>query len=610
MEAQYAMAPQMAGPNPYIYYGNEHEQEHAQYMHQYQAYPTHMHPHFAYGPVPMPMAPSSYPQQMQPQMHFAPVPHMTPIASPQPHQRKPMILASSGSPALMPLDTRCGDMYVMPQTPPLSSGARSAMSSPPSSCGPLPTPTNGEGLYLHDMFEGVKQGCEVEVHSEILANVGWGRAGSPPMSPVLIKPAAASSQSSDSLLSANVSCPSLSPSPSPIPFNVASPQPTFTTFCDPRNLIVDCSEPNVVLASSPEFPPLPVLCVEDEESKFTLTLSQAHQEEESAAPSALITKADEASPELPAFVISSEFDSEDEFDGFVNFAPTENVIFNGGKRQRVSTLSNISEEEDFLTETSFEDLEEGEAEGESQAFASAGLPTPPASQRAASEDATPAKPKRKATSRKMKKSASPVEVDADTTTNDQETNDTSEQAANNQAQSSSTPENSTAPESSTQDTPSVTPQVNRRGRKQSLTEDPSKTFVCTLCNRRFRRQEHLKRHYRSLHTHDKPFECTECGKKFSRSDNLAQHARTHGSGAMVLSIIGDDGMPQYQMPYDQETGELGHRLYEAAVAAAVRSTSGSVSSGAVTDSDDSAHGGSSPSNSEKKSKKRKKDESA
>jgi hypothetical protein len=81
--------------------------------------------------------------------------------------------------------------------------------------------------------------------------------------------------------------------------------------------------------------------------------------------------------------------------------------------------------------------------------------------------------------------------------------------------------------------------ANRRGRKQSLTEDPSKTFVCELCNRRFRRQEHLKRHYRSLHTQDKPFECHECGKKFSRSDNLSQHARTHGSGAIVMDLIND-----------------------------------------------------------------------
>lgn len=87
--------------------------------------------------------------------------------------------------------------------------------------------------------------------------------------------------------------------------------------------------------------------------------------------------------------------------------------------------------------------------------------------------------------------------------------------------------------------------VNRRGRKQSLTEDPSKTFVCELCNRRFRRQEHLKRHYRSLHTHDKPFECNECGKKFSRSDNLAQHSRTHGSGAIVMDLMENTEMPNF-----------------------------------------------------------------
>jgi uncharacterized Zn-finger protein len=81
--------------------------------------------------------------------------------------------------------------------------------------------------------------------------------------------------------------------------------------------------------------------------------------------------------------------------------------------------------------------------------------------------------------------------------------------------------------------------TSRRGRKQSLTEDPSKTFVCNKCHRRFRRQEHLKRHYRSLHTHDKPFECQDCGKKFSRSDNLAQHQRTHGAGAIIMSVLDD-----------------------------------------------------------------------
>lgn len=90
------------------------------------------------------------------------------------------------------------------------------------------------------------------------------------------------------------------------------------------------------------------------------------------------------------------------------------------------------------------------------------------------------------------------------------------------------------------------PPSYRRGRKQSLTEDPSKTFVCDLCSRRFRRQEHLKRHYRSLHTQEKPFECTECGKKFSRSDNLAQHARTHTGGAIVMNFIDDGGAAAYE----------------------------------------------------------------
>jgi uncharacterized Zn-finger protein len=66
-----------------------------------------------------------------------------------------------------------------------------------------------------------------------------------------------------------------------------------------------------------------------------------------------------------------------------------------------------------------------------------------------------------------------------------------------------------------------------RGRKPSLEYDSTKTFVCTQCSRRFRRQEHLKRHFRSIHTNQKPFDCHLCNKKFSRGDNLAQHIKTH-----------------------------------------------------------------------------------
>lgn len=76
--------------------------------------------------------------------------------------------------------------------------------------------------------------------------------------------------------------------------------------------------------------------------------------------------------------------------------------------------------------------------------------------------------------------------------------------------------------------PATAATSSRRGRKPALGDaDLSKTFVCQHCSRRFRRQEHLKRHFRSLHTREKPFGCKDCGKTFSRSDNLAQHARTH-----------------------------------------------------------------------------------
>lgn len=103
---------------------------------------------------------------------------LTPVASPQPMYQKPTILIQpQDSPYLHPLET---DFSFAPATPPLSSSG-SNISSPPSSCDVLPTPIfasfPGEGI------EGVKQGCEGEVFSEILASgVEW-RSASPPMTP-------------------------------------------------------------------------------------------------------------------------------------------------------------------------------------------------------------------------------------------------------------------------------------------------------------------------------------------------------------------------------------------------------------------------------------------
>ncbi|RAL00381.1 FTFMHR domain-containing protein [Aspergillus ibericus CBS 121593] len=53
---------------------------------------------------------------------------------------------------------------------------------------------------------------------------------------------------------------------------------------------------------------------------------------------------------------------------------------------------------------------------------------------------------------------------------------------------------------------------------------------CNICDRRFKKTEHFKRHERS-HTKEKPYECSICHKRFSRSDVLSRHAKGHNQPA-------------------------------------------------------------------------------
>ncbi|KAH1663824.1 hypothetical protein KXW87_000779 [Aspergillus fumigatus] len=53
---------------------------------------------------------------------------------------------------------------------------------------------------------------------------------------------------------------------------------------------------------------------------------------------------------------------------------------------------------------------------------------------------------------------------------------------------------------------------------------------CNICDRRFKKTEHFKRHERS-HTKEKPYECNICHKRFSRSDVLSRHAKGHNAAS-------------------------------------------------------------------------------
>ena len=391
------------------------------------------------------------------------------------------------------------------------------------------------------------------------------------------------SQASD-LLSIN-SCPSLSPSPSPAPRSVLSD--TDYDFCDPRNLIVGALNTSSI-PTGVEFPPLPTLCSgDDEEHNLILGGNLSLTKQEPRICKSFESISTTTLGGLPSFDSFSDLDSDNEFvTNLTRTSPLDSTPYLGNKKQRLDLIS--FDDEEFLSEDSFEDFDEAER------FASAGLLTPPESRRSSEDSSAKMKaPKKRSPAKKVTKktraNVDPSESELSMRHEAQSfTDDSLVDEEVDTADTTSTRDSTVAPSdgnaaASSTDTVATSGQpIARRGRKQSLTDDPSKTFVCTLCSRRFRRQEHLKRHYRSLHTHDKPFECNECGKKFSRSDNLSQHARTHGAGAIVMGVLEEGELPPMEptSPLDNvDAGALGAVLFEAAQAAAANLSSNSSASG-------------------------------
>ncbi|KAJ4295685.1 hypothetical protein N0V88_004387 [Collariella sp. IMI 366227] len=347
--------------------------------------------------------------------------------------------------------------------------------SSPGSCDMLQTP-------LNPMFSGLdgKEACGMDGELESFPALDWSACASPPLTP--------------------------------------------DDFCDPRNLTVGTV--NSTLA--PEFSALPTLCAgEDEDQKFVLrgatpSLSPCSTFESFEFTSQLCNST------LPSFDALSDLDSEDDFvNGLVNLSDCTATHIS---RSRASSDALSLSASSYLCGDDSDDFDVCDS------FAADSLLSPASS----CDDSDEHRNKRQKNSKdSCCKPTMSTAAESHSGTTQSQTPPANQETSSNTSSSSSESKDSAEPHSGSEGSTPLPAPTTRRGRKQSLTEDPSKTFVCDICNRRFRRQEHLKRHYRSLHTQDKPFECTECGKKFSRSDNLAQHSRTHGSGAIVMNLIDD-----------------------------------------------------------------------
>lgn len=314
---------------------------------------------------------------------------------------------------------------------------------------------------------------------------------------------------------------SRAPSASPKPQSAATESSTDT--CDPRQLTVATSS-----SSEAEAAIEPVKVEAQQPKEHKPTLSQTISNFDFLDSTGL--------PTLPV-------ELEDSFDSIYPSHSTDNATFLGAKRQRTDLLPVSSKEDSFFSEDSFTDSED-------DSLASPWLQTPSEIDSSFCSDMS------------MVFSHATSVADAEDFQQDNQAADTNDQGETGDDQQDANLDQSGDDGGSAGATSS-----GRRGRKQSMTDDPSKTFVCALCNRRFRRQEHLKRHYRSLHTQDKPFDCQECGKRFSRSDNLSQHARTHGSGSFPLEV-NPEGVQATaggeQQLADDNHDRMAHMLYEAA----------------------------------------------
>lgn len=422
-------------------------------------------------------------------------------------------MLTPNSPTMMPLDA--ADLFFVPPTPTLS--VASSASSPPLSCGML---TPNESWSMDDK---ACSGTITPLELHLSAPSGLGGEWSPPMTPsYLCPPSFMRSQSNPSILLSAANCPSLSPSSE-------HGSSSDLDFCDPRNLTYPTPSP------APQF-------------DFTAdNIPDIKCEKDFSG----------------VFALGELSDSDDEF-----------CFDLSQPQQQLNTTSLSMLQKSIECEDEVEDFDEIESVFSDNYLS---LPSPPNSQTSRQSSITPSRPTYRGRTPKKLKLEFDSDVELDELIMHARANGVPESAIDSNgfltpyptshSSLTPTPTEFSSCESNNESSPdpsAARQPVVRRGRKQSLTDDPSKTFVCHIpaCGRRFRRQEHLKRHFRSLHTREKPFSCPECGKKFSRSDNLSQHTRIHGSGAIVMDLVEEGDILHSELMRGPDGEMLGRMLLD------------------------------------------------
>ncbi|RKF53803.1 C2H2 finger domain transcription factor sebA [Erysiphe neolycopersici] len=469
------------------------------------------------------------------------------------HYKKENLLGSNIPPNLLiQPNIHENDVYYYPSTPPLS--ASPSISGSPSDYTALPTPANTSIFGI--------QRSKDDLISENGNCPSWICYDSPPITPAFIQPG---SLIRDDISHNNLSLQRPTNSSSTSPLQSQAPSVHNLDFCDPRKLTVcpgvqTCTNlentealPNVVHLSPSR--------VVAENRKLLLSRSISPRNFDPKDPSYHGIQ----QSEFPMLEPTSDFDvGENYFCGLSNFSVPDQALFLASKRQRTDSGISLSHGP-VINPAGFQEIDQS---GSYNQFAITCPLSPPTS---ISERERKNAKRFKKIDKKMSSEILNTsdhnseiyesEIDLKTDYTSESPNDCRNEKVTETSNAGASEKNNSGDPSKPQH------QVTRRGRKQSETEDLTKTFVCESCNRRFKRQEHLKRHYRSVHTQEKPFKCHVCGKDFSRSDNLSQHARTHGNGSIVVGLL-DEGETTNDIDANcGHIGNLGSILFNAAAAA-------------------------------------------